>query len=194
MNRRTLFLAVAVVLVGALALFFRAGTGSSKSATPVPRATAVKPTAHPRPVLRPASVPLSVLTERRYADRLLPVVARAARVFNTVARAAQTKSSLGPLAQVCAASIKGIGVQEDYVDGVPHPYAWYTRSGLLHQDILGIYHKMIGATENCQITASNDDQTGADIAVSDMRHAASQLDRVVGHLKKLSSQSHPGFE
>jgi hypothetical protein len=129
-----------------------------------------------------------VLAERRYAVRLFPVVSRARRTFDALAHKAETTKALATLSQVCARSIKNLGVQQDYVDGIPHPFAWYTRAGLLHWDILGVYHTMLGATENCQTTASNGDRTGADLAVSDMRHATTQLNREVTHLRKLVAE------
>lgn len=189
MSRRVIFLAVAVIMVGGVLGFVRVTGGSSKTVSPAPHATAVSTATAKRPKVRPIKVPAAVMAERRYAVRLLPIVSRARHSFDAITRAAEHTRSLASLAQLCGRNIKNIGVQQDYVDGVPHPYAWYTRSGLLHWDILGIYHTMLGAAENCQTTAGNGDRTGADIAVSDMRHATSQLNRVVTHLDKLAAKA-----
>jgi hypothetical protein len=197
MTRRTLLLLVLVVVAGgALLLVTRSGGGllassSSATSTPTPaptphrgthvRGTPVKPS--------PTPIPAPLLHERQYAARLYPIVNHATLVFDRAVRGA-SGGNLSAVAKSCGHYVQLVGVQLNQVDGVGHPYTWYSPAGLIHRNVLGIYHDMIGAAENCSTTAGNGDQSGTAQARSDMRNADSRLHQMAGRLYQLARQPH----
>jgi hypothetical protein len=72
-------------------------------------------------------------------------------------------------------------------DGVPHPYAWYSPVGTFHHRVMGTYHYMLGALEQCQTAGDTQDSAEAAGAISDVATAASQLHRVDGRAHALAA-------
>jgi hypothetical protein len=195
MNRRTILLVVLVVVALGALLFVFTSRGTT-SGSPPPHATsqavAARGTVTPGTPGKPVAtaIPANVLTTRRYAAKLLPVVNRALPIFDSSVGAAASASTLPNLAASCASNIQRIGIQTDYVDGLPHPYAWYSQPGHLHHRVLGIYHTMLEATVNCQTTASNGQRSASNAAVSDMAKAARKLHHMSGQLQSLARRAH----
>lgn len=196
MSRRTILLVVLVVVALGALLFVFTSRGTSSGSPAAPRATSqaavagstVRPGTPGKPVA--TAIPAGVLTLRRYAARLVPVVNRALPVFDSTVGSAASAATLSALAASCSSNIQRIGIQTDYVDGLPHPYAWYTQPGHLHHRVLGIYHAMLESTVNCQTTAANGQRNASNAAVSDMARAARKLHHMAGQLKKMAAQPH----
>jgi hypothetical protein len=127
---------------------------------------------------------------RDYAEKLIPIVDRSTRVFDKITGDAARMPNLSALSSSCSHGTNLIGIQENYVDGVPHPYLWYSSAGQLHHQLLGIYHDMLSAAGVCQTTAGNGDQSGASGAVRDMANTAHRLHRISSRLHQLASQPH----
>ncbi|MGH2443159.1 MAG: hypothetical protein ACRDFX_08355, partial [Chloroflexota bacterium] len=105
-----------------------------------------------------------------YARGLRPVLARSRPLFDRVA-AATTSSSLSGLAQVCNSYGSMVSIAEYQADGVPHSGYWYQPVPRLHHRLFGIYHDMLGAMQDCQTAASNQDSYSASVAQQDAQAA-----------------------
>lgn len=187
MSRRTLLLLVVVVVGVLLVLYLLFGRGSSQGAPP--------PTPTPRMrnghlVPSPTPIPKQVRAIRSFAAHVVPVVDRSLRKFRRIAGSASSAPNMSALSAICTRAVKRVGVQQDLLDGVPHPYAWYTPAGRMHHYILGIYHDMLGSAIACQTDAGNNDYGNAPGAVAGLRRAAQTLGRVDGRLHRLAAKPH----
>lgn len=174
-----------------------AGTGKKPAVHRPPVKKAVvqskkAPAARPLAAAQPAAhvkVAPAVADQRIYAARLVPIVDKGVHGFDTAVGAAASSSGMSGLAGSCAQSLRHLGILQDQVEGVPHPYVWYSPAGGMHRSLLGIYHDMVGAADSCQTTAGNGDDAGARMAVHDMAAAARQLHRTDSYLHWLARQS-----
>jgi hypothetical protein len=197
MNRRALLIVLLIVVVVAGGLYVVSSRGlspfsSAKSSTPAkptatPGGTAVAVagtpgvTATPTPGTKQSGKPKgrNLGPQRRelhgYAAALIPILDRSVPVFNSVAHQASSTSDLGKLNQICFGNLKRLGVVQAQAEGVPHPSPWYTLVGKYHHKLLGIYHQMVGATDECATAAGNGSPSDAAVAVSIMNRQAQAL-------------------
>lgn len=183
--RRRIILIVLVVVVILAALFYvtkvrgSSGAVNKPSATGTPRSTAIQgtpiadagtpavPTATPLPK-KPGAVTPDQRALDMYATGLIPILARAVGVFDRITNQANSTSNMGKLSQLCFSSLKPLGIAQAQAEGVAHPYPWWSSVGKLHHSLLGIYHDMVGATDECSTAAGNGQASDAAAAVSIM--------------------------
>lgn len=121
-----------------------------------------------------------------YAGRIVAVLDSSAPVFDQAA--SRASSTQGPdLADLCNQYGSEINILESQFEGVPHPYAWYSRAGWLHHTNAGVFHQMLGALQQCQTAVSNDDAAAVSAVVSDVQSAATQMRQSAGYARWLSS-------
>lgn len=176
MNRRALLIALLVAVLAVAGLYMVAGRGGAS--------------AQPSGAVHHTHVPRNH-TERLYAAQLLSVVDHSAAVFLSVARHAENAGRMGRLNSVCSSAIQQLTLLQARVDGVPHPFSWYSTSGRLHHRLLGMYHNMVGAAVACQTDAGNGDSGDAAVAVHQMAVAAQQLRRMDSRLHSLAHPAKP---
>jgi hypothetical protein len=189
-RRRNLLLAVfaalAVTLGGYMILHASSGRGATQKhhhrtatsalaacgsrKTHARRTCAGLPTASRRPAARHAP---SIM--KLYALGLQPVLDRSRALFDQASRAAASSPNLDALSQVCSQYSPLVQVAADQVEGVPHPYQWYTSVGYFHHGMMGVYHRFQGALNLCATAASNGDSSGSATAISDLATEASHL-------------------
>lgn len=164
-RRKLIYLALVLILVLLGGLYLR--SHAVKSAGPSkPVATGGKSKVH-----RPHHSALY-----RYVQGILPYLDPSTRVFDRAAGAA-SRARIGAMGRVCGSYAAHINVLASHLDGVPHPYPWYSPVGRLHHQIMGSYHRMQGAIIECQTASSNGDTSAAPQAVADMASAARALHR-----------------
>lgn len=164
-----------VLLIVALALLLlylraRAGTASAPVPTPIAHKVQEKKNA-PRPHLTPIQV---------YAAHTVPILDRSIGVFDALAATA-SHSSITRIGHVCASYASRVNVLASHLDGVPHPYPWYSSVGRAHHTIIGVYHQMEGAIIECETASSNQDSQGAAQALADIATAARDLHHQDAH-------------
>lgn len=176
--------------LGALALF-AAGCGSPLSAGPSHavkhhhvrllalahgKAHGVKP-AHGHAVQRVvrAAPPPPFPQRRLFARRVLPILDQSVPLFDHTVAAVSSAGGLDNLDGVCGQYLSQVQIEESYLDGVPHPFPWFSAAGALHHQILGVLHDMDGALVACQTAVQAQDSGTAATATSDMGQAASQM-------------------
>lgn len=193
MRRRILLILLIIVIIVAGLFVFSRVRGSSgatnKPSTGTPRTTAIQgtpiaeagtavaPTATPRP--NPAAVTPQKRALDTYATGLVPILARSVAVFDRITNAAHNTSGMGKLSQLCFSSLKPLGIAQAQAEGVAHPYPWWSTVGKLHHSLMGIYHDMVGATDECSTAAGNGQSSDAGSAVSIM----AQQDRALHQMQ-----------
>jgi hypothetical protein len=123
---------------------------------------------------------------KAYAANLLPVLDHTRGVFDQAARATASAGSLGALGSQCTNYGSRASILETQVEGVPHPFVWYSPAGTLHHNILGIYHQMEGGAQACQTGAANGEGDAASAGVSDMNGAMHSMRRMDDYVRWLS--------
>lgn len=183
-SRRKLLLLVVVILAGVGGLIYVHGAGSSsKSAAHKHHAVAA---GHGKNVYaqrsrRHAAAHPGFVHRAEFARHVLPTLYRATPVFDRAAGdAANASGDLTALQQVCSNYGTRITTLAAQVEGVPHPWAWYTAAGTWRHDLIGVYHYMLGALQQCETAASDGDGASAGSAISDIGAAAQQLHQQVG--------------
>jgi hypothetical protein len=190
LRRRNLLLAVIaalVVSVGAyIVLHAASGGGSSHkrhhhSARPAVAACHAKPAHHAsacnvtRARARPRVAHSAPSIMKLYAIGLRPVLDQSRSLFDQAARAAASSPNLDALGQSCSQYGPMVQIAADQIEGVPHPYGWYTTVGYFHHSMMGIYHRFQGALNLCGTAVSNGDSSAATTAIADMASEASHL-------------------
>jgi hypothetical protein len=110
-----------------------------------------------------------------YATGLRPVLKQSRAFFDQAARAAASSPNLDALGQVCSRYGPLVQITAQQIEGVPHPWAWYSSAGYFHHHMMGIYHRFQGALNLCATAASNGDSGAAATAVADLATEASHL-------------------
>lgn len=159
-------------------------TTSSTGATIAAAGTPVRPVATPKP--KPAGVTFETRALDQYAVGLVPILARGVGVFDRVTSQASSTSNLNQLSQLCFNSLKPLGIAQAQAEGVAHPYPWWTSVGKFHHSLLGIYHLMVGATDECSTAAGNGQAGDASVAVSIMSKEDSALKSVQSRVIAMS--------
>jgi len=103
--------------------------------------------------------------------------------------ASQGSSTEGPgLGDACNQYGDQISILESEFEGVPHPYAWYSKAGWMHHSFAGVYHEMLGALQECQTAVSNQDDGALASAVSVMAAADGEMRQDDSYAHWLSKQ------
>jgi hypothetical protein len=201
MSRRIILivLVIVVVIVGLFVVLRTRGafssSGKNATATPTSHATALAGTTTiaaattpvPTPVRsHPAVVTLDQRNLDAYASALLPVLNRGTGTVDSIVKRAQGTSNLGQLSKLCFNSLKPLGIAQAQADGVAHPYPWWSRVGKLHHRMMGIYHQIVGAADECSTAAGNGQGSDASAAVSIMAQQAGALHGLQGHVASLA--------
>jgi len=184
-RRKVLFavFAAAVLMVGAFLVVHGSGSGNPKHARHHVRPVVASCPAHSRPrhglacaAVHPRVRKPTVKTAMRlYAAALLPVLDRTRVLFDGVARSVASSGSMDTLGQTCLAYSPQVQVSAAEIEGVPHPYLWFTQVGTFHHRMMGIYHQVQGALSLCSTAADNQDTGAAATAVADVATGASDL-------------------
>jgi hypothetical protein len=192
-SRRLTLLLLLVVAAGAVLFVILRGTGSSKSAAGHKQQVAIATHSHSkssghakvahtgkrsttkRPTTKHPAKPAKKRTltpdqrmRKQYSGQLLPILDRSRAVFDQAARSTASTYGLGALQGVCGRVGNRVAILQDQIEGVPHPFVWYSPAGTLHHNILGIYHAMAGSALACQTAAGNGESDGAASAVADI--------------------------
>lgn len=167
-GRKIIYLVLVILSMVGLLLYMH-GQQSSASAppTPLPAATPLPGKVKSGPSRTP---------QQSYALGITPILDRSIGVFDALAARA-ARSSLDRMGAVCGSYANRINVLASHLDGVPHPYPWYSAVGRAHHAIIGTYHVMLGAIIECETASSNADPQGAAQAVADIASAARTLHR-----------------
>jgi hypothetical protein len=110
------------------------------------------------------------------------------RTFDKASSAVSTSPDLSQLVPLCTNYGNTITMQEARADGIPHPYAWYTPVGTLHHEMMGVYHYMLGALEQCQTAGDTQDSAEAAGSIADVATAARQLHQLDGRTHALAAR------
>jgi hypothetical protein len=196
--RRILLIVLVVVVVIAgvvVALKVRGGasgaTADKVTSTPTTAASGTTvavagTTATAKATAGPKATPVPVTPQlRAYAVALRPVLKRTIRVFDRVNRQAST-SNLPNLSTVCFNSLKPLGIAQAQAEGVAHPYPWWTQVGRLHHTLMGIYHVMVGAADECSTAAGNGQASDASAAVTIMKQQNGAMHAMQARVIRLS--------
>lgn len=111
---------------------------------------------------------------RKYARGLVPALARARSTFDRTATA-MAANGLDAVGNVCNGYGLQLSVLSAVADGVPHPGAWYLPVSRLHYHLMDIFHRMQGATQDCQTASENSDSEAAATALADAQQADSDM-------------------
>jgi hypothetical protein len=123
----------------------------------------------------------------KYAAQLVPVLDASVRLFDQTSSGVSTSADLSQLVPLCTNDGNQIATLETRADGVPHPYAWYSPVGTFHHQVLGVYHYMLGALEQCQTAGDSQDSAEAAGSIADVATAARQLHQIDGRAHAFAS-------
>jgi len=125
-------------------------------------------------VQRHKPAPPSQLPVHRYGAVLAPALDHARHVFDSIANtlALTDDGSVGP---VCGGFETRVSILTDEADGVPHAGAWYLAVPALHRQVMGVYHNMAGALEECRTGSENGDGEALATARSDVAATTSAM-------------------
>jgi hypothetical protein len=123
-----------------------------------------------------------------YGRGLRPVLDRSRALFDQAAQSAASSPNLDALGQACSQYGPLVQVVADQVEGVPHPYAWYTSVGYFHHRMMGVYHRFQGALNLCGTAAGNGDSSAAATAVADMATEAANLRGMDDYVRWVSTR------
>ncbi len=201
MRRRIILIVLIVVVILAGLFVFTRVRGSSgatkKLSTGTPRTTAIQGTPIAEagtpaiPTATAGTGPAAAVTLQKrqldtYAVGLVPILARSVGVFDRTTNAARSTSGMSKLSQLCFSSLKPLGIAQAQAEGVAHPYPWWSEIGKLHHSLMGIYHDMVGATDECSTAAGNGQARDAAAAVSIMAQQTRALHRMQSRVIGLS--------
>jgi hypothetical protein len=113
-------------------------------------------------------------------------MARTVRVFDSVTRGAKSAPNSSTLSVFCFSSLKPLGIAQAQAEGVAHPYPWWTPVGKLHHTLMGIYHIMVGATDECSTAAGNGQAHAAAVSVATMSKQAQLMHTMQARVDKLA--------
>jgi hypothetical protein len=114
-------------------------------------------------------------------------MARSEPVFDRAAGdAVRVSGDLTTLDATCTTYGEKITVLDSQFEGVPHPRPWYYHVGQIRHNMVGTYHNMLGAIDNCHAAVSADDSGAASSAISDMSAAATQLHQDTNYARSLA--------
>lgn len=97
-------------------------------------------------------------------------------------------ADVSQLGSLCGAFNSQVDLLQQEYTGIPYSRAWYTKVGTMHHWIEGLYHTMLGALQQCQTAASNQDYNAAATAKSDMAWAATRMQQQDAHVRWLAHQ------
>jgi hypothetical protein len=148
---------------------------------------AVRPTANARitSTFSSADRPAVGWTERKlYASQILPDLTADVGLFTRASQTAR-RTRLAQLVDVCTTYGNRIGFQQNQLEGIPHPYLWFTPAGRLHHRVLGVFHFMLGAINACATAGDARSSSLARKAEADMATAAGRMVRITRYVKKI---------
>lgn len=97
-------------------------------------------------------------------------------------------ADVSQLGSVCGTFNSQVDLLQQEYTGIPYSRAWYTKVGTMHHWIEGLYHTMLGALQQCQTAASNQDYNAAATAKSDMAWATTRMQQQDAHVRWLAHQ------
>jgi hypothetical protein len=187
-GQNALWLAVAVML-----LAVAAGCGGS-TATPAKGTKHHGSTKHGRQVAIANVKKTGKLKKlhhtalHKYAVRILPTMDKSTRSFDQAVNAVAGAQDVTTVGDVCNLQGGNINIMRSYLEGAPHPFAWYTRLGNVYGTAMRNFNNMLGALQGCETASGSADSAGFATALSDMRSADSQMHSTDGYVRWATHQ------
>jgi hypothetical protein len=132
------------------------------------------------PVVKPTATPPSFHT---YEAAVLPVLSASVSTFQRAVKIVSKDNDLNNLPNTCEAYRQLFSGLQIQFDSIPRAGPWFTPSGVLHRQAMGVYHRMLGTIDACQLAADTGSRSAAATMKRDMERTTQAMEKLRAQVK-----------